>query len=462
MKKYILALSCIAIIFLGVAVLADTTPDNTLIPTPVARDSLIDQDIQRFGIAIQIVRKYYVETVPDEKLFNNAIRGLLEGLDPHSTYLSAEDLKNLKDATRGEFSGLGIEIAPANGYLKVVTPLDDSPAQKAGVKAGDYIIRIDDSFIKDMDMTEAVKKMRGPKGSAVYITVMRSDQPKPLRLKIIRDDIHVQSVKSRLLQEGYGYVRISAFQDNTDADFRQVIKNLQKGPGGLKGLVLDLRNNPGGLLDAAVAVTDDMLEAKDIQKNNLIVYTKGRVPGADIKIEAKPDDILNDIPLVILINEGSASGAEIVAGALQDHKRAVIVGTKSFGKGSVQTVIPIDADSAIKLTTALYYTPSGRSIQASGIRPDILVKDIKVPASNKTEDQVPEYVKEADLKGHLANGNGKLLSLAEQTEKESASNMELATTDYQLFEALNILKGLVAAHTKPQQALSVLHGADNS
>lgn len=442
-KGYILIVGCLAVAVFGMNALADTQTNNNSAPSSpiIVEHPLLEQDIQRFGMALQIVKKYYVEAVPDEKLFNNAIQGLLSGLDPHSSYLNAEDLKSLKDATNGEFSGLGIEIAPVNGYLKVITPLDGSPAQKAGIKAGDYIVRIDDKFIKDMSLAEAVKNMRGPKGTTVYITVVRSDQAKPLRLKLIRDDIRVESVKSRVIDNVYGYIRISAFQADTGNELKKAVASLQaKTQGKLKGVILDLRNNPGGLLDSAVSVADDLLDSKKLQNNNLIVYTKGRVPDSDIKLYAKNGDILHDLPMVVLINEGSASGAEIVAGALQDHKRAVIVGTKSFGKGSVQTVIPLDENSALKLTTALYYTPSGRSIQASGIEPDVVANNLKVQLPSKSEAEVPDYVKEADLKGHLLNAKKPSVVGIEPLE-----DTELPTKDYQLFEALNILQGLSVA-----------------
>lgn len=426
-------------------------------PTPQIQNGMLTQDVQRFVTALQIVKKYYVDPVTDDKLFNNAIRGVLNGLDPHSSFLDAQDMQDLKDMTTGQFSGLGIELTPVNGYLKVITPLDDSPAQKVGIKSGDYIVRINDTFVKDMTLPDAVKRMRGTKGSVVYLTIVRSDLPKPLRLKLVRDDIHVKSVKGRLLEDRYGYVRIASFQMGTESEVRQAIKALQaqaQPQGGLKGIIIDLRNNPGGLLDSAVAVSDDFLDVKTLGNNKLIVYTKGRLPDSDIKIMAKSSGIVNNLPIVVLINEGSASGAEIVAGALQDHRRAVLVGTNSFGKGSVQTVIPLDETTALKLTTALYYTPLGRSIQASGIHPDVVVPDIKIPASAIPED-VPDFVKEADLKGHLANGNAS--SSADKAAVETTTSLpvkpeptsakELATTDNQLFAALSVVEGLAAVQS---------------
>lgn len=412
------------------------------------RDPITTEDVQRFGTALEIIKRYYVEEVPNQKLFDNALRGLLSGLDPHSSYLDEAELKDLKDATSGQFSGLGVEVTPDSGYLKVITPIDDSPAQKAGMKAGDYIVKINDELVKDMTLGEAIKKMRGPKGSSVNLTIVRSDAAQPLKLKIVREMIKLESVKGKMLEPGYGYIRISNFQEDTATGLEKTIAKLKKEAGGnLKGLALDVRNNPGGLLEPAVQVADDFLNPKQTSDSALIVSAKGRYPGADFKIKAKPDDLVPDVPMVVLINQGSASGAEIVAGALQDYKRAVLVGTQSFGKGSVQTVIPLDDKSAIKLTTALYYTPNGRSIQASGIQPDVLVENIQIPSK---KDQTPNeriFVKEADLKGHLANGNGSnkatVLNAAVLAEV-APEEKELVSEDYQLFVALNVLKGLVA------------------
>ena len=419
-----------------------------------ADEPVTSADVQRFGMALEVVKKYYVENVKNQKLFDNAIRGMLNGLDPHSEFLDEEDLRELKDATSGEFTGLGIEVSPSNGYLKVVTPLDDSPAQKAGIKAGDYIVRINGDLVKDMTLAEAVKRMRGPRGTAVNLTIVRVDEAKPLKIKVIRNDIKIDSVKAKMLEPGYAYIRIASFQSNTGADLAKALKSLQqqsKEP--LKGLVLDVRNNPGGLLDAAVEVTDDFLNAQQLSGKGLIVSAKGRVPDANLEIKAKPEDLVNGIPIVVLINQGSASGAEIVAGALQDYKRAVLVGMNSFGKGSVQTVIPLDDKSALKLTTALYYTPSGRSIQASGIKPDVVIHDLKISHGKVESDDELDYIKEADLKGHLANGNkGVVDQSAEKAnvvpalikDEMPANPTQLAKDDYQLYAALNILKGLVA------------------
>lgn len=407
--------------------------------------TLLAEDIQRFNKAFQIVKHYYVEPVSDDKLLEDATRGMVDTLDPHSNYLDSDDLKDLRNMTSGEFSGLGIEVLLQDDVLKVVTPLDGGPAQKAGIKAGDLVMRIDGTLVKGMKLREAIKKMRGKKGTAIVLTVIRKGEQKPLQIKIVRDDIHVPSIKSRLLEPGVAYVRISNFQANTNDDLVKTINTLSKSSNTpIKGLILDLRNNPGGLLDSATAVTNDFLDSAKL-KNKLIVYTKGRADGSQTQLKATGSDMLHGAPIVVLINEGSASGAEIVAGALQDQKRAVIAGTKSFGKGSVQTVIPIDNNTAVKITTALYYTPAGRSIQASGILPDVNVEDLKISPINKETD-AENFVTEADLKGHLKNGNAKRQIL--DIPSETPTPTELATTDYQAFVALNLLKGLMALQVR--------------
>lgn len=417
---------------------------NKTISSVVEQQSTVTDDEQlRFNRAEQIIKKYYVTPVTDQKLFENALRGMVSGLDPHSVFLDADELQDLRSATRGAFAGLGIEISMQDDFIKIITPLDDSPAQKAGIKAGDTIIRIDDEPVKGMKPTLAVRKMRGKKGTPVVLTVLRKYNAKPLEITVIRDDIKVKSVKSRLLEPGYGYVRISNFQTNTDTDVENAVEKMQAdNKGQLKGLILDLRNNPGGLLESATAVADSFLTPAHMNKDALIVYTKGRMQGSRLQVKAKAGDVLNNAPLVVLINEGSASGAEIVAGALQDYKRAVLLGTRSFGKGSVQTVLPLDKTTAVKITTALYYTPAGRSIQARGIDPDVMVEDLKLSsADNETNSSLS--LREADLKGHLNNASVKrgIMDLTSETP----TDRELALTDYQAFTALNLLKGLVAA-----------------
>lgn len=406
-----------------------------------------DNNAHRFNQAMHIIKNNYVEPMSDNTLFKNAMKGMLEGLDPHSSYLDADDLHDLKNMTSGHLSGIGLEITMEDGFVKVVTPLDDTPAQKAGIKTGDIIVRIDNVLTKGMTIREAAKKMRGAKGTVVNLTIVRKNSNKPIQLKLIRADIKLQSVKSRLLEPDIGYIRISNFEMNTARDLEAAVKKLNlenKSP--IKGLILDLRNNPGGLLNSAATVSDDFLDPRDLKINNLVVYTKGRIPDSQIKIKAQPGDILNRAPLVILINEGSASGAEIVAGALQDHKRALIIGTRSFGKGSVQTVIPLDNNSAIKLTTALYYTPAGRSIQASGIVPDVTVDDLKI---SQIEDSAPNglYAKEADLRGHIINGQNKTIKMI-NTATGTVSDKQLVMDDYQLAIASYLLEGMTAMQIK--------------
>lgn len=422
-----------------------TAPAQASATTVAPASAFPEKEVQRFATALEIIKNYYVTSVDDKKLFEDAIRGVLNGLDPHSSYLDEDDLNDLNNMTKGEFSGVGIEVIPYEGYLKVVSPVDDSPAQKAGVKPGDIILRINDVLVKNMSMREAIDRMRGKKGTKVVLTIARKDSDKPLKFVLARDDIQIRSVTSRMLENGYGYIRISSFQDGTAQALEDAVATLKKETNNnLKGVVLDLRNNPGGLLDSAVKVSDDFLDPSNMGANKLVVYTKSNLPESRFMLYAKPGDILNGAPLVVLINEGSASGAEIVAGALQDHKRATIVGTNSFGKGSVQTVIPLDAGSALKLTTALYFTPNGRSIQASGIRPDIVVEDLRF-SSIADNDQDLDAIKEADLKGHLANGNGNNADTKPDLAPTDLGvgdpgTAALAKKDYQLFEAFNILK----------------------
>ena len=379
------------------------------------------------------IQSNYVEPVKDKALLENAIRGMLSGLDPHSTYLDAKAFEELRVGTTGEFGGLGIVVGMEDGFVKVISPIDDTPAARAGVKAGDLIIRLDETPVKGMSLDAAVKLMRGAPGSDIALTIVRKGSDKPLKLSITRDRIRVKSVKNRALEPGYAYVRISQFQERTGSDLRKAINKLKKkNKGKLKGLVLDLRNNPGGLLDAAVSVSDTFLQ------RGTIVSVRGRTKDSNISQSATPGDLINGAPMVVLVNEGSASASEIVAGALQDQKRAVIMGQKTFGKGSVQTVIPLGNRSALKITTARYYTPANRSIQAEGIVPDIELDHLKVSAQ---KDNGFKPLKEADLTGHLDNPNG------HKGKKNAKGNTvkqdeKLARDDYALFEALNLLKGL--------------------
>jgi carboxyl-terminal processing protease len=397
------------------------------------------EDVQRFSTAISQIKRYYVKPTTDKKLFDNAIQGMLTGLDPHSSYLDEDAFKELQSSTSGEFGGLGIEVTMEEGVVKVITPIDDTPAFKAGIKPGDYIIKLDNKAVQGLTLKEAVKLMRGKKGSTIDLTVFRKGEKEPLKFTIIREVIQVKSVKSKLLDNEYGYIRVSHFQALTAKDVLNAVKQLnQKAGGNIKGLVLDLRNNPGGLLDSAIQVSDHFIHNDKAGQEELIVYTQGRLPGSKFTAIANPGDILKNAPIVVLINGGSASGSEIVAGALKDNKRALLLGTKSFGKGSVQTVLPLDGKRGIKLTTALYYTPKGTSIQAKGITPDIIIENIKIPEKKKSK---VKLISEADLNRHLSNANTK----KQAEKKQKAANKKLLHNDYQLHTALTILKGMSIA-----------------
>ncbi len=413
---------------IGGSVFADRSEPNTL---PL-------DELRSFSEVFGKIKGDYVEDITDEQLLEYAIRGMLSGLDPHSTYMNQEEFKELQVGTTGEFGGLGIEVGMEDGFVKVVAPIDDTPAQQAGVEAGDLVIRLNETPVKGLTLNEAVKLMRGKPGTDISLTIVREGADKPLKLTITRDVIKVKSVKSRTLDDGYGYLRITNFQTHTTEHVARAIDELKKENGGsLRGLVLDLRNNPGGVLGAAVGVADAFL------KDGLVVYTDGRASDSQLSFNATPEDLVKRAPIVVLINGGSASASEIVAGALQDHKRAVIMGTPSFGKGSVQTIFPMSNNTAVKLTTARYFTPSGRSIQAEGIEPDITLEALEV-AESEEADFVP--LKEADLNGHLTNGNGDNEGKKEQpkddqdTEKKKGES--LASQDYALHEALSLLKGL--------------------
>ena len=381
------------------------------------------EDVQRFSIAISQIKNYYVKPVKDKTLFEDAIRGMLVGLDPHSTYLDEEAFKDLTESTKGEFGGLGIEVTMEQGIIKVVSPIDDTPAQKAGIQPGDYIVRIEDKPVKDLTLREAVTMMRGKPGTDIHLTILRKGENRPIKVTITRAIIQIKSVKSRIIDDHYGYLRISHFQSPTANDVTKAIRKMKKeAKGGLKGLIIDLRNNPGGLLDSAIKISDAFIHNDKKGEEEIIVYTKGRLEGSQMTAVANPGDILKNKPIIVLINEGSASGSEILAGALKDNKRAIIVGKKSFGKGSVQTILPLSKNTGVKLTTALYYTPSGRSIQAKGIEPDIIIENVKIP--QKEVDRLGlERLSEADLKGHLANGNEK------QTDKVGAKKGPKAKPD---------------------------------
>ncbi|WP_203143102.1 S41 family peptidase [Marinobacter mangrovi] len=422
--------------------LADTDPEtgetilkgeangkDVTVRLPNPEKQLPLDELRKFTEVFGRIREAYVEEVDDTTLLENAIKGMLSGLDPHSAYLEPQAYEELEESTSGEFGGLGIEVGMEDGFVRVISPIDDTPAQKAGVQAGDMIIKLGDQPVKGMSLEEAVNLMRGKPGSTLKLTIVRDEQSAPIEIDVKRDVIKVASVKSRMLEPGYAYLRLTQFQAETGREFVEAIDKLEQDNGGkLSGLIIDLRNNPGGVLQAAVESADAVLD------EGLIVYTDGRIQSSKLRFSAQPGDETDGAPIVVLINGGSASASEILAGALQDHHRAVIMGTESFGKGSVQTVIPLDETHAIKLTTARYYTPSGRSIQAKGIHPDIVVKQARL-----TEVDNQPFFTEADLSGHLENGteDGKT---DDKTAK--AAKDELVAKDYQLRTALNLLKGL--------------------
>lgn len=392
------------------------------------------EDIRSLSEVFGKVKQHYVEDIEDKELLENAIRGLLTGLDPHSAYLDKDAFTELREGTSGEFGGLGIVVGMKDGFVNVISPIDDTPAEKAGVKSGDLIIRLDEKNVKGMTLEDAVGIMRGKPDTDILLTIVREGADKPLKIEITRAIIKIQSVRSKTLEKGFGYIRVSAFQDRTGADLRKAIAKLKKENKKLKGLVLDLRNNPGGLLTQAIEVSDAFLDG------GTVVSIKGREKSNTTTYSAKGSDSLNGAPIVVLINGGSASASEIVAGALQDHSRAIIMGSLSFGKASVQTVVPLGNGSALKLTTARYYTPSGTSIQAKGITPDIILDDVQV---SKKDDNGFKPTKEKDLTGHLENSDGdKDKKKTSKDGKDSKDKLVLAKDDYALYEALNLLKGL--------------------
>lgn len=395
------------------------------IPTPVRAASSY-QELQLFTDVLTIVKRSYVEDVSIKDLIYGAIDGMLLSLDPHSGFMPPEIYSEMKLDTRGQFGGLGIEITIRDGVLTVVAPIEDTPAARAGLAAADQIIRIEGQLTKDMTIMEAVRLMRGEPGTSITITVMRESFDKPRDFTLVREVIKVKSVKASTLQDGYGYIRLAQFQERTSQDLIRALADLHRQSGsGLKGLILDLRNNPGGLLDQAVEVSDLFL------REGLIVYTQGREAEAQMEFSAGPEGTEPDYPLVVLINAGSASASEIVAGALQDHGRAVILGSQSFGKGSVQTIIPLSDDSGLRLTTARYYTPRGTSIQAKGITPDISVQPIEITESGEQ----PSF-KESDLKHHIGiEPDGESMSSSQAQVDEAFRG------DYQLMRALDLLKG---------------------
>lgn len=440
-------------ISLQFSAIADKEPLAT--PLPV-------EELRAFSEVFGRIKSDYVEPVTDKKLITDAIAGMLNGLDPHSAYLDADAFKELQVGTHGEFGGLGIEVGMEDGVVKVISPIEDTPADHAGIKPGDFIIKIDDTLIKGMSLNDAVKRMRGKPGSKIVLTIIRKNEPKPFEVTLVRAVIKVQSVKSKMIEPGYGFVRITQFQEMTGENLATALEKLvreNKGP--LKGLVLDLRNDPGGLLTGAVAVSSAFLP-----RGALVVYTEGRTEDAKMRLTANPEnylrsssekdflkkvpDSIKSVPLIVLVNAGTASASEIVAGALQDHKRAVIMGEQTFGKGSVQTVLPLGNGTGIKLTTARYYTPGGRSIQAKGIVPDIEVED---PSAGR--DSGILRLREVDLNKHLTNDRPSRRKSPEVIDEnappspgagEEGSQRAPAEfgskDDYQLNQALNLLKGM--------------------
>ena len=454
------------LISLNLPVFADKAEKNNL---PI-------DELRTFAEVFGKIKSDYVEPVEDKKLINEALNGMLTGLDPHSSFLNTEDFKDLNQATQGEFGGLGIEVGMEDGFVKVISPIEDSPAYKAGLKSGDLIMKLDETSTKGLSLNDSVKKMRGKPGTNIVLTVLRKGEPKPLTFKLVRAIVKSQSVKGKIIEPNYAYVRVAQFQEHTGEDLAKFLKNLrQQNKAPLKGILLDLRNNPGGLLNAAVGVS-----AAFLPKGDLVVYTEGRAQDSKMQLTATPenylkggskDDYLKDFPedirttpMAVLVNNGSASASEIVAGALQDHKRALIIGMQSFGKGSVQSILPMNNGTAIKMTTARYFTPKGRSIQAKGIVPDIIVDDGSDPTF---------MTKEADLTNHLSNPKDADANVApkdkdskplappvkkpeEEKEKEKKKTSDTPSgpiepgskADKQFQEAMNILKGLQIIQNK--------------
>jgi carboxyl-terminal processing protease len=443
MKKHVMA----ALAGTVAGVIATTQIAGPLVAQEAVPDSSLYEQLDLFGDIFERVRAQYVEEVPTEKLVTAAINGMLTSLDPHSSYLSAKDFEDMQVQTRGEFGGLGIEVTQEEGFIKVISPMDGTPAAKAGIKAGDYITHVNGESVLGLMLDDAVGKMRGPIGSEIIITVVREGTPEPFDVSIIRDTIKLTAVKGRVVGKTV-VLRITTFNDQTTSGMKDALKKGIEELGGIDkmdGVVIDLRNNPGGLLNEAISVSDAFLEKGEI------VSTRGRAAGSGERYNATAGDLAEGKPIVLLINGGSASASEIVAGALQDHRRAIVVGTKSFGKGSVQTLIPLRGDGAMRLTTARYYTPSGRSIQALGISPDIVVQqpDVKPADPNATEEEKSSAVRqrsEADLRGAITNDSmtDEEKRLYQEEQQRAEDSAKLRDEDYQLAYAVDIIKGLTA------------------
>ncbi len=414
----------------------EITKDQSAIESsPQIQQELPLQDLRTFTEIFERIRSSYVEEVDDKTLFNNAIKGMLNSLDPHSAYLQEEDFSDLQENTSGKFGGLGIEVGMENGLVRVITPIDDTPAQRAGIRAGDLIVSLDGEPVMGLSLSDAVELMRGEPGTPITLEVRRKGEAELLSFTIERAEIKVASVRTEMLDGEIGYVRLTQFQENTGSELQEALR-AWKNDTNLNGVILDMRNNPGGVLQAAVVVVDTFIS------EGLIVYTEGRSPMSDVRYEARADTLMPDIPIVVLINGGSASASEIVAGALQDHSRAVIVGTQSFGKGSVQTVLPVSETAAVKLTTARYFTPDGRSIQAQGIVPDIVVEQSEVTPSEQ------QYYKESDLPGHLENPDGEVASKNNKESQKENKSDDLIRRDFQLYEAHTLLRGVTILSPK--------------
>jgi len=399
------------------------------------------RQLEIFANVLSILQENYIEEIDADETIAGAINGMLLSLDPHSSYLSAEDFDELQNETRGSFSGVGIEITVRDSIITIISPIEGTPADKAGLKAKDLIVKINGEPTKNMPSMEAIKQLRGPKGSEVTVSIYRDGWKELKEFTIIRDIIPLQSVKGLFLEPGFAYIRVTNFQGRTTKDLKETLAKLEKEEK-IKGLILDLRNNPGGLLDQAISVSDIFLE------DGLVVYTKGRIKEQNMTFQAHANNGKNLYPLVILVNEGSASASEIVAGAIQDHKRGVIVGTQTFGKGSVQTIMPMPGGSGLRLTTARYFTPNGRSIQATGIVPDVDVPLIQYTEQKKEEKILPGFVREADLKNHIPNSDEQASDspekkgILEEQEKTKGTVDDRLKRDNQLRTALNILKSL--------------------
>ena len=385
-------------------------------------------ELRVFAEAFNRISSAYVEEIDDRTLLENAIRGMLSQLDPHSAYLDSESFSDLQEITSGNYGGLGIEIDMENGFVRVIAPMDETPAAKAGIESGDLIVQLDGSPVKGMSLSEAIETIRGEPGSDIKVMIVKTGQPSPKELTLTREIIKVASVRQRYLEDGYGYLRIAQFQSDTGDEVEKAIIRL-KDEGDLDGLIIDLRNNPGGVLQSAIEVSDVFMN------DGLIVYTVGRLNESQLRYSATGTDAISGVPIVVLVNEGTASASEIVAGALQDNGRAIVMGTDTFGKGSIQTILPLNNEKAIKLTTARYFTPSGKSIQAEGIAPDIWVVRSKVTPIKSS----PFRLKEKNLPKHLENRSEKTEA---EPGPEEQPNMDLAIQDYQLNEALTLLKGL--------------------